>query len=151
MFRSVRFSQIRWLMGWGALLACHAVAQSIWRCGNDYTNQPDPAQACVRLSNSTVTVIEGTRVQQSGAVSPAPASAPVGTRTVAAQISETTQRERDQRARQILQAELDRVLSQQNGLRAQWAQADPAEKARLRPALERLEADAAALQREIGP
>ena len=151
MFRFARIFQNLLLMGCGVLLACHAMAQGIWRCGNDYTNQPDPAKACQRLSSSTVTVIEGTRVLQSGAASLAPASAPGGTRPAPAQISVAEQRERDKRSRQILQAELDRVVSQQNGLRAQWAQGDAAEKTRLRATLERLEADAAALQREIGP
>ena len=151
MFRSARTFQKLLHVACGTLLACHAVAQDVWRCGNDYTNQPDPAKACQRLSSSTVTVIEGTRVQQSGAASLVPPSAPGVTRPTPAQISVTEQRERDKRSRQILQAELDRVLSQQNGLRAQWAQGDAVEKTRLRATLERLEADAAALKREIGP
>ena len=55
------------------------------------------------------------------------------------------------RSRQILQAELDRLLLQQRSLRAQWAQADDAEKTRLRLPLERVEADVAALKREMAP
>ena len=131
-----------------ALWAAHAQAPSsgIWRCGNGYTNQPDPAHNCQPLESSTITVIEGTRVQQNGAPVAATARKPVD-----AQVSTTEQQRRDARSRQILQAELDRLLVQQRSLRAQWAQADDAEKTRLRLPLERVEADVAALKREMAP
>ena len=45
--------------------------QRIYRCGNAYTNQPDPAANCKPLAGGSVTVIEGTRVQGAQAASPA--------------------------------------------------------------------------------
>lgn len=135
-----------------ALMASgQVVAQGVWRCGNDYTNQPVASQHCQRLESSTITVIEGTRVQQSGALQ-APPTLPVA-QTAApsgrAQVPASEQYRRDARSRQILQTELDKVLSQQSSLRAQWMQADASEKAKLRLPLEQLDADVAALQREI--
>mgnify|MGYP000004553642 FL=1 len=128
--------------------AAHAQAPStgIWRCGNGYTNQPDPGQNCQLLESSTITVIEGTRVQQNGAPVAATPRKPADV-----QVSTAEQQRRDARSRQILQAELDRLLVQQRSLRAQWAQADDAEKTRLRLPLERVEADVAAVKREMAP
>ena len=137
-----------WGMACTSLGSVHAQAPApgIWRCGNAYTNQPDPSQNCQQLESSTITVIEGTRVQQNGA------PVATGARKLAdVQISTAEQQRRDARSRQILQAELDRLLLQQRSLRAQWAQADEAEKTRLRLPLERLEADVAALKREMPP
>jgi len=132
-----------------ALWPAHAQAPSpgIWRCGNGYTNQPpDPGQNCQLLESSTITVIEGTRVQQNGAPVAAGARKPADV-----QVSTAEQQRRDARSRQILQAELDRLLMQQRSLRAQWAQADEAEKTRLRLPMERVEADVAAVKREMAP
>lgn len=44
--------------------------QRIYRCGNAYTNQPDPAANCKPLAGGSVTVIEGTRVQGASVASP---------------------------------------------------------------------------------
>ena len=131
--------------GLGAAHA-QAPAPGIWRCGNAYTNQPDPSQNCQQLESSTITVIEGTRVQQKGSPVATGARKPADV-----QVSTAEQQRRDARSRQILQAELDRLLLQQRSLRAQWAQADEAEKTRLRLPLERLEADVAAVKREMAP
>lgn len=157
MFRFARICRTPGLLALWGLCAGLASAQGIWRCGNDYTNHPDPARNCTPVTNSTVTVIEGTRVQQRGAptapAAPAASTAPTpaGASPAKAQIPAAEQQQRDLRARQILQAELERVQAQQRGLRHQWGQADEAEKKRLRPMLERVDADVAALQREITP
>ena len=91
-------------------------------------------------------MIEGTRVQQKGAPVATGARKPADV-----QVSTAEQQRRDARSRQILQAELDRLLLQQRSLRAQWAQADEAEKTRLRLPLERVDADVAAVKREMAP
>jgi hypothetical protein len=148
MFHLVRMGRILGLLAGMGLGSGLAWSQDIWRCGNDYTNQPDPQKKCNPVASSTVTVIEGTRVQQSGAtMAPVSATSP----SVRAQVSPAEQQHRDQRARQILQAELDRAHRQQRGLRQQWQLADESEKIRLRPLLERVDADVAALQREMAP
>lgn len=135
----------------GVLFSGQGGAQGVWRCGNDYTNQPVASQDCQRIESSTITVIEGTRVQQSGALQAPPTLpvAPTAAPSGRAQVPASEQHRRDARSRQILQTELDKVLSQQSSLRAQWMQADASEKAKLRLPLEQLDADVAALQREI--
>jgi len=148
MARTTFWKFVFWVMACTSLGSVHAQAPApgIWRCGNAYTNQPDPSQNCQQLQSSTVTVIEGTRVQQNGAPVAAGARKPADV-----QVPTAEQQRRDARSRQILQAELDRLLLQQRSLRAQWAQADEAEKTRLRLPLERLEADVAAVKREMPP
>ena len=148
MTRTTFWKFVFWGMACTSLGSVHAQAPApgIWRCGNAYTNQPDPSQNCQQLESSTITVIEGTRVQQNGAAVAAGVRKPADL-----QVPTAEQQRRDARSRQILQAELDRLLMQQRSLRAQWNQADEAEKTRLRLPLERVEADVAAVQREMAP
>jgi hypothetical protein len=148
MARTTFWTFVFWGMACTSLGSVHAQAPApgIWRCGNSYTNQPDPSQNCQQLERSTITVIEGTRVQQNGAPVATSARKPADV-----QVSAAEQQRRDARSRQILQAELDRLLLQQRSLRAQWAQADEAEKTRLRLPLERVDADVAAVKREMAP
>ena len=149
MARTRIFAFVMLGLAFTGLGAAHAQAPApgIWRCGNGYTNQPpDPGQNCQLLESSTITVIEGTRVQQKGAPVATGARKPADV-----QVSTAEQQRRDARSRQILQAELDRLLLQQRSLRAQWAQADEAEKTRLRLPLERVDADVAAVKREMAP
>lgn len=148
MTRTTFWKFVFWGMACTSLGSVHAQAPApgIWRCGNAYTNQPDPSQNCQQLESSTITVIEGTRVQQKGAPVATGARKPADV-----QVSTAEQQRRDARSRQILQTELDRLLLQQRSLRAQWAQADEAEKTRLRLPLERVDADVAAVKREMAP
>ena len=148
MARNRIFAFVMLGLAFTGLGAAHAQAPApgIWRCGNAYTNQPDPSQNCQQLESSTITVIEGTRVQQKGSPVATGARKPADV-----QVSTAEQQRRDARSRQILQTELDRLLLQQRSLRAQWTQADEAEKTRLRLPLERVDADVAAVKREMAP
>jgi hypothetical protein len=151
---------------WGLIgLACVAGAamatsepQRIYRCGNSYTNQPDPAAHCKPLVGGSVTVIEGTRVQGQPAVGAA-ANASGGTSKVDA----GEQRQRDAQAHTVLQAELQKALKQHADLLREWNNGEPERRAdefrqpqkyqdrvaQLRGALQRAEADVAGLQREL--
>lgn len=71
--------------------------QRIYRCGNVYTNQPDPTLSCKALVGGNVTVIEGTRVQGSQAVSPV-----VNASGGSAKVDSTEQRQRDTQAQVVL-------------------------------------------------
>lgn len=107
--------------------------QKIYRCGNEYTNQPGNAQArnCRLVEGANLTVVEGLRPQQPAAVAAAPASvgpsaapraaAPVvGARTEAEQVSGTEQRARDNDARMILTAELRKAEARWQEARAAY-------------------------------
>jgi hypothetical protein len=136
--------------------------QRIYRCGNAYTNQPDPAGNCKPLAGGSVTVIEGTRVQGPQAVSP---SVNVGgaSSAGAAKVDSADQRQRDMQAQAVLQAELQRAKQQQAELLREWNNGEPERRAyehrqpqkyqervvQLRGALQRIDADVAGLQREL--
>jgi hypothetical protein len=132
--------------------------QRIYRCGNAYTNQPDPALNCKPLAGGSVTVIEGTRVQGVSAVSP-------GTNVSSgpAKVDSNEQRQRDIQAHAVLQAELQKAQRQHAELLREWHNGEPERRgdehrqpakyqdrvAQLRAALQRTEADIAGLQREL--
>jgi hypothetical protein len=130
--------------------------QRIYRCGNAYTNQPEPNANCKALSGGTVTVIEGTRIQ-------APQAVPSSAGASGVRVDHTAQRQRDAHAQVVLQAELLRTQKQQADLLHEWQNGTPERRAdehrqpdkyqrrvaELRAALQRNEADIAGLQREL--
>jgi hypothetical protein len=151
-------------------MACGGVAlvasatsepQRIYRCGNAYTNQPDPAGNCKPLTGSSVTVIEGTKVQgsQAAASSTPSSSQAVGVTKVDGEL----QRQRDAQAQAVLQVELQRAQKLYADLLREWNNGEPERRAdefkqpqkyqdrttQLRQALQRTEADIAGLQREL--
>ncbi len=157
-----------WLRWMSAIVVCVAAwpasatsePQRIYRCGNSYTNQPDPAANCKPLASGSVTVIEGTRVQGPSATAP---NAPSSTPTSAGKVDSTEQRQRDTQAQAVLHAELQRALKQHSELLREWNNGEPERRAdehrqpqkyqdrvaQLRGALQRTEADVAGLQREL--
>ncbi len=157
-----------------AVLLCGALgagwAQSrIYRCGNEYTNNPPAGQksGCSLVEGGNVTVIEGTRPQ---ANIPTPAAGG-GPRVVTApppgappRIDSGEQRARDNDARTILESELrkaelryaelqkeynggtpERIAGEiGNDLRYQTRIAD------LKAGIDRIESDLAGIRRELG-
>ena len=133
-------------------------AVRVYRCGNAYTNQPDPALNCKPLAGGSVTVIEGTRVQGSQAASPSASTA-----STAVKVDAADQRQRDTQAQAVLQAELQKAQKQHAELLREWNNGEPERRAdefrqpqkyqdrltQLRVALQRVEADVAGLQREL--
>lgn len=136
----------------------------IWRCGNEYTNQPGDAKArgCKPVEGGNLTVIEGLK--------PQPAAKPAAVRSNgAAARSETErvdgaeQRARDSDARAILEAELRKADSRLAELRAEYRDGNPEQRpeelrnpplyqqrtAALKDQVARAEADVAALRREL--
>jgi hypothetical protein len=132
--------------------------QRIYRCGNAYTNQPDPSLNCKPLAGGSVTVIEGTRVQGPQAASPA-----VNASGGSSKVDSTEQRQRDAQAQAVLQVELQKAQRQYAELLREWQNGEPERRAdehrqpqkyqdrvaQLRAALQRTEADIAGLQREL--
>jgi hypothetical protein len=144
----------------------------IYRCGNAYTNQPVAGADCARMGATPVTVIEGTRVHATpGApVSPAttgavsnPRAAAVSDAAPNTKVDAQAQRERDQQARQILEAELAKAIAAQAEIARLWNNGEPHKQgdefknparyqervAQMRMTLMRSESDIAGLRREI--
>ena len=162
----MRLKLLRLLHVWVLLglvgVACIANAtsepQRIYRCGNVYTNQPDPASNCKPLAGGSVTVIEGTKVQGAAAGGASPNVSGGVTK-----VDSTEQRQRDAQAQTVLQAELQKALKQHADLLRVWNNGEPERLAdefrqpqkyqdrvtQIRGALQRAEADVAGLQREL--
>ena len=142
------------------------------RCGNAYTNQPVAGADCARMGATPVTVIEGTRVHATPGAPATSAPAGVPSKPRAAAVSDAApntkvdsqaQRERDQQARQILEAELAKAQAQQAEIARVWNNGEPIKQgdefknpakyqqrvAELRMGLLRSESDIAGLRREL--
>lgn len=141
----------------------------IYRCGNTYTNDPVEAQAkgCRPLEGGSVTIIEGTRINNPPAAAtraPTAAAQPAapGAGTPAQRIDANDQRARDADARLILEAELRKAEARQAELRKEYNNGEPerlgSERnyqryldrvAELKAALARIDADIAGIRREL--
>jgi hypothetical protein len=144
----------------------------IYRCGNAYTNQPVAGADCARMGATPVTVIEGTRVHATPAAPVSPATTGSVSNPRAAAVSDVApntkvdaqaQRERDQQARQILEAELAKAQALQAEIARAWNNGEPIKQgdefknparyqervAQMRMALMRSESDIAGLRREL--
>ena len=144
----------------------------IYRCGNAYTNQPVAGADCARMGATPVTVIEGTRVHATPGAHVSPATTGAVSNPRAAAVSDVApntkvdaqaQRDRDQQARQILEAELAKAQAQQAEIARVWNNGEPIKQgdefknpakyqqrmAELRMGLLRSESDIAGLRREL--
>ena len=143
-----------------ALMAVPALAQdAIYRCGNEYTNNPAVAKqrGCTPLQGGNVTVIEGTR--------PNPTAAPRsnGASNTAPRVDSAAQRARDADARAILETELRRAEERLAEAQKAYANGEPEKQgiegrnhqryldrvAELKAAVGRAENDVAGIRREL--
>ena len=124
--------------------------QPVFRCGQEYTNAPVDPTGCERLAGQAVTVIPGTRVQVSTtpAVSEASPSSPS-----VAKVESASQKQRDDMARAIVSAELDKARQRHAELQLQYRKAqqptDSAVQSQLKAAIDRTQRDIDSLQREL--
>ena len=142
-------------------LAAHA--QSIYRCGNEYTNNPKNAKVkdCKPVDGGSVTVIHGSSTPRSApAVS---ASTSGGAVPRAARSDSVEQRARDGDAKAILQAELEKANQRLNEMKAQFQEGHPDRTAlelrnpqgyiqrvdEMKASIARQESDIAGIQREL--
>lgn len=130
-----------------ALLAGAALAQQpVYRCGQEYTNAPLDAGRCERLAGQAVTVIPGTRVQAVGGASVA---VPAGQQPPA-KVEAGQQKQRDDIARAIVMAELDKARQRHAALQQDHQKAQgQADEAQRKAAVERARRDIDSLQREL--
>lgn len=112
-----------------ACLLMSALGTSAWaqdrvyRCGNEYTNQPKGRADCKPVQGGNVTIVHGTTpaatparpAPQPGAAAPSPAP----------RASSPQQRARDADARAILEHELRRAQTRQSELEAEYKDGQP--------------------------
>jgi hypothetical protein len=167
---------------WGAaLLPPQVLAQeAVYRCGKEYTNAPRDASRCERLPDQSVTLIPGPKPARVPAPNPAPmpaaaqpaasepqaastGAAPAATGAAPAATGDAPHRQRDQQARTIVVAELERTRQRHAELVQEYRQGAPAKTeadaaspqkyqervAQLKAAIERHERDMDSLQREL--
>ena len=105
------------------------VSVPVWRCGNLYTNQPQPDQSCESV---TISTLEETQLPQPS--KPASAGKPPAPR-----VDTVAQRERDDQAKAILNNELKRLSERcQAATDTQTVQRCAADQAALKRELSRL-------------
>lgn len=149
-----------------ALVAPLAFAQEpIYRCGNEYTNNPAAAKNrnCKLIDGGNVTVVQGNRARN-GSASASAAKPPVVGGSPAQRVDPNDQRARDADARAVLESELRKSEAKLAELRAEYKDGQP-EKiggearnyqkyldrvAELKAAIARTEADIAGIRRELG-
>jgi len=159
------------------LVAPPALAQGqIWRCGNEYTNQPGErpeARGCRLLQGGNLSIVEGRRPtgNQAAASDASPAASNSAPRAAASteprppsqRVERNEQQARDRDARLILETELRRAQERVRELQAEFNQGRPqplpserGDEARLaqrteelRRRLERAQGDVTAIEREI--
>jgi len=137
----------------------------IYRCGNEYTNNPQVAKqkGCTLMDGGNITIIEGTKPAAKPAAAPA-ASAPAATpRNGGERVDNAAQRARDSDARAILEAELRKAEERLAEARKAYANGEPEKQgiesrnyqryldrvAELKAAVARAENDVAGIKREL--
>lgn len=148
---------------------------SVYRCGNEYTNQPSRIQrgGCVLVTGGAVTVVRnagrgnGRATPVASAMAPrtaARSAQPAGGASAGHVVAASVQRARDGGARSILQAELNKAMQRLGELRREYNNGEPERLgseaknyqkyldrvAGLRAGIQRAESDIAGLQRELG-
>ena len=147
-----------------AAVAAGAQAQTkIFRCGNTYTNSEAEAKAkgCKPLEGGNITVVEGTKPNSSSGatkIATAPTQVNGGPR-----VDSEEQKQRDNDARAILEAELKKAESRQAELAKEYNNGEPEKMgpehknnqkyldrvAELKASIVRNENDIAGLKREL--
>ncbi len=159
----------------GVLSLSVAAQGQIWRCGNEYTNNPGSqpeSRGCRVVEGGNLTIVESGRAP-SGAPSatPAPGPAPAarsaapssGARNGNERVGRTEQQARDRDARLILETELRRARERLVELETEYNQGQPARlpsergddgryrerSEELKRRLERAQGDVMAIEREL--
>jgi len=137
----------------------------VYRCGNEYTNDPARARErpCQLLEGGNVTVVQGTRPASRPAAA-RPASAPrAATAAGTPGSSAAEQRARESDARLILEAELRKAQARKAELQREYHHGEPAKQvtelanlglyqqrvAGMQAEIARVDSDIAGIQREL--
>ena len=137
MIQAMRFLNLLALGGLAALAlgaTTRATAQDgrIYRCGNEYTNNPTVARQrdCKLMEGGNVTIVQGTRGGGGGggggnAGTSSSAGGVVTAPPTAARIDNDQQKARDADARSILESELRRSQARQAELQKEYNNGEP--------------------------
>ncbi len=157
----------------GGVTSAAQAQERIYRCGNEYTNNPGQnpqARGCKLVEGGNITVVEGLKPRAgngagtngSGGKAPVSSSAS-GARNGSERVDNAEQRARDSDARTILESELRKAESRVGELRTEYANGEPEKRgdefrnhqrylervSDLKAALTRAESDVAGLRREL--
>lgn len=140
--------------------------QRVWRCGNEYTNNPSSAQQrdCKVVEGGNVTVVQSSRPVASTPASSASAGNAVRAPAGSPRVEGVDQRARDGEMRSILEAELRKAEARQIELQKNFNNGEPEKQgsesrnyqkyldrvAEMKVEIARNESDLAGLRREIG-
>lgn len=124
------------LAGVASVAPAAAQSNSVYRCGNEYTNDIRRVErgGCTPLTGGNVTIVRGTTVRTSNtsrmtprATQPQriPLTAPSAAPATRPSISNDAQRARDQGARGILQMELDKASKRLTDLQKEYNNGNP--------------------------
>ena len=144
------------VVGW--LVAAAQAQQTVYRCGQEYTNAPVNASLCERLTSQAITTVPGTHVQGAASVAP-----PLASMAMPAPARAAAQGQRDDMARSILSTELAQAQQRHADLLGEYRQGEPVKTpeeipnparyqervARLKASVERSQRDIDSLQREL--
>ena len=151
--------------------AAQAQSQRVWRCGNEYTNNPPSAQQrdCKVVEGGNVTVVQGTRPAAAAAAAPAGNSASSANNAVRApagspRVEGVDQRARDGEVRSVLESELRKAEARQTELQKNFNNGEPEKQGNearnyqkyvdrvgeMKAEMARNDSDIAGLRREIG-
>ena len=148
-----------------ALAACLPVAHAqdrIFRCGNEYTNNPTPAQKkdCKQIEGGNVTVVPATKPSQAGSNRGGGQQAGLSDQP---RVDPAQQKARDSDARTILEGELRRAEARLADLQREYNNGQPEKKtdelrnvaryqervSELKASIARAEADVTGIRREL--
>ena len=150
------------LLAAGLALAGIAHAQDIYRCGNEYTNNPSEAQkrSCKKVEGGNITLIQGA---QPATPAQQPQARPAAQRPAGSSVDNAAQRARDSDARQILEAELKKAEARLSALQSEYNGGEPEKRgpefrnhqmyldrvAELKAGVERAQGDVDGIRREM--
>lgn len=137
--------------------------ERIYRCGNEYTNNPVTAKQrnCQVIDGGHLTIVHRNPAPAAATAPASAASRPAG--PASAQVGSEQQKARDNDARAILQAELNKAQEKLQALQAEYNDGNPVKTAlelrnpqvyqerldALKASIARQESDVAGIQREI--
>lgn len=152
--------------GWLAGLSAVSAQEPIYRCGNEYINNPAVAKQrnCPLIEGGHVTIVHRAATSTAGShVAAEPKASPVPSASRSAKIDPQQQKARDSDARSILQAELAKAQERLNAAKLEFNDGHPIQSAlelrnpqvfnerleQLKANIARQERDVAGIQREL--
>ncbi|MES2422912.1 MAG: hypothetical protein V4562_00670 [Pseudomonadota bacterium] len=152
-------------LGMAGCVVSSQAQDRVYRCGNEYTNNPSAAKTrdCKLIDGGNVTVIQGTKVLTPGAGGGTAKPPPGITGSPSQRVANDEQKARDTDSRAILESELRRAEAQQAELLKEYNNGEPEKQggearnyqkyldrvAEMKAAIARGDSDIAGIKREL--